>query len=163
MRTEHNRGSLKMIREATVYDAEDISTLALSLVPFLSSNAERTLPQQFIDTLTTEEYVKRLNSEKPFHHFVYEIKNQIVAYISYVTMVDNTHIFHLFVDEKYHKKGIAKALWTFMLEHTSSDIYMVNSSLWAIDFYTHLGFVKSSLIEESAGLKYQPMVMNRTL
>ena len=152
-----------MIREAMFRDAEDISTLAFSLISFLSSNDEQTLPQEFTDTLSTQEYLKRLNSEQSFEHFVYELDHQIVAYISYVTMVDNTHIFHLFVDEKHHKKGIATELWNFMLKETSSDIYMVNSSVWAMEFYTKLGFVKSALMQESKGLNYQPMVIDRSL
>jgi len=149
-----------MIRKATVYDAENISILALSLIPFLSSNSEGTLPKEFTDTLTTQEYLKRFNSEQPFQHFVYEIEGRIVGYISYVTMVEDTHIFHLFVDEKYHKRGIAKSLWNFMLEETSSEVYTVNSSLWATKFYETLGFVNSSLVQKNQGLEYQPMIMN---
>jgi len=152
---------LYMIREATVYDVEDISTLALSLIPFLSSNSEGTLPKEFTDTLTTQEYLKRFNHEQPFQHFVYEIEGTIVAYISYVSMVEDTHLFHLFVDEKYHKMGIAKSLWNFMLKETSSEIYTVNSSVWATKFYENLGFVNSSLIQKNQGLEYQPMIMYR--
>jgi len=148
-----------MIRKATFRDAQNISTLALSLISFLSSNSEGTLPQEFTDTLTTQEYLKRFNSEQPFQHYVYEVEHQIVAYISYVTMVEDTHIFHLFVDEQYHKQGIAKKLWNFMLNATSSDVYTVNSSVWAIEFYKNLGFVNSSLMQKHDGLEYQPMIM----
>ena len=148
-----------MIRKATYRDAQNISVLALSLISFLSSNSEGTLPQEFMNTLTTKEYLKRFNSEQPFQHYVYEIENKIVAYISYVTMVEDTHIFHLFVDKQYHKMGIAKKLWNFMLHESTTDIYTVNSSLWAIEFYKNLGFLNSSLIQTHQGLEYQPMIM----
>jgi len=148
-----------MIRKATFNDAKSISALALSLISFLSSNSEGTLPQEFLETLSTQAYLERFNLEEPFEHFVCELDGKIVAYISYVIMVEDTHLFHLFVNEKYHKRGIAKKLWNFMLNETTTDVYTVNSSLWAMEFYKNLGFVNSALMQKYQGLEYQPMIM----
>jgi GNAT superfamily N-acetyltransferase len=150
-----------VIREATVDDAQRLSTLACSLISFLSSRSDGYLAQEFVDTLSQEAYVSRLSNEHAFEHFVYVVEGNIVGYISYVTMVEDTHIFHLFVDKNYHKMGIAKKLWNFMLKQTFSEIYTVNSALRAKVFYENLGFVNSALVQTTQDLEYQPMIMLR--
>lgn len=70
---------------------------------------------------------------------------------------NKNHLFHLFVDEKYHKKGIAKKLWQYVKEHFDISNMSVNASLFSIKTYESFGFKISGEQSEYLGLKYQPM------
>ena len=56
--------------------------------------------------------------------------------VGYYDKLDN-----LFVDRRYHRKGIAKRLFEIMLEYFNPAKMRVFSSLYAQDFYRKLGFV----------------------
>lgn len=65
----------------------------------------------------------------------------------------------LFVDKKWHKKGIGRRL----VEHAvaasrgHTDALVVRSSLFAIPFYEHLGFATMDSIQLDDGTTYLPM------
>ena len=82
------------------------------------------------------------------------IKDEIVGFIA---IKDKTRLFHLFVDEKYHKKGIAKELWQYIKEKFDVSNMSVNSSIYAIKTYESFGFEINGEQKEYLGLKYQPM------
>ena len=70
------------------------------------------------------------------------------------------HLCLLFVDEKFHKRGIAKQLFNNWLEENryNLEFVTVNSSLYAVEMYRKLGFSGSSSIKENDGIKYVPLV-----
>jgi GNAT superfamily N-acetyltransferase len=62
--------------------------------------------------------------------------NEIIGALSaYYDRLDN-----LFVDERYHKCGIAKRLFEMMLEYFNPAIINVAASLYAAPFYRKIGF-----------------------
>lgn len=74
---------------------------------------------------------------------------------------ETTHISLFFVKKEYHKKGIGKALFNFMLENTKGDEFTVNSSPYAVNIYEKLGFKKLSEEKLDDGIRYTPMVYKK--
>ena len=76
-------------------------------------------------------------------------------------MRDNRHLYHLFVDARFHRRGIARALWLQLreaaMEAGNTDEFTVNSSINAIAVYTRLGFVAADEVQHKNGLRFQPM------
>jgi len=75
---------------------------------------------------------------------------------------DTSHIALMFVDKRYHKKGIARYMFNHVLEETSQTGEItqmtVNSSPFAVEVYERLGFVKTAAQQEKDGIIYIPMV-----
>ena len=71
------------------------------------------------------------------------------------------HISLLFVDKKYHRQGIARALYQKFLEYSKKDNcseISVNSSLYAVEAYKRLGFVAIDTVQENEkGIRFVPM------
>ncbi len=139
------------IRLAKVSDAEALFKLVSSLFKYIS---DKSLNETFKKSFSIEAFEKSISNETWFTTLVYEEDNKIVAYIS---LVNSSHIYHLFVEENFHKKGIAKKLWEVVLDESPSKKFTVNASLYSIDFYHKLGFINSEEQQESLGVKYQPM------
>jgi len=75
---------------------------------------------------------------------------------------DTSHISIMFVDKGYHRKGIAKKLFTAFLEELKKNKEVkqitVNSSPYAVKVYEHLGFVKTGEQCEKDGIVFTPMM-----
>ena len=71
-----------------------------------------------------------------------------------------THVFHLFVDAAYQRRGIARALWdvaraaALMPGHPG--FFTVNSSNFAVPFYASLGFERTAPMQVDK-VRYNPM------
>ncbi|MDD2887249.1 MAG: GNAT family N-acetyltransferase [Aliarcobacter sp.] len=138
------------IGKAKTLDALRLSVISKDLTKYIF---EKEVPKWFEDELLEESFKERILSEE-YEHFVYVIKDEIVGFIA---IKDKTRLFHLFVDEKYHKKGIAKELWQYIKENFDVSNMSVNSSIYAIKTYESFGFEISGEQKEYLGLKYQPM------
>ncbi len=73
-----------------------------------------------------------------------------------------THINLVFVKAEYHRKGVATALFNFLLNDLKKDNpelseITLNSSPYGLPFYLHLGFVPQSEEQEKDGIRYTPM------
>lgn len=73
-----------------------------------------------------------------------------------------THINLVFVKEEYHRKGVATALFNFLLndlikENPELSEITLNSSPYGFPFYLRLGFVPQSEEKEKDGIRYTPM------
>ena len=81
--------------------------------------------------------------------------------IGVIATRDISHIALMFVDKRYHRKGIA---WQ-LLDHVLAEIKVyteikqmtVNSSPYAVKVYEKLGFVKTDEQKEKDGIIYIPM------
>ena len=80
---------------------------------------------------------------------------------------DNSHLYHLFVAEKYQRKGIAKKLWQLAMDaclsRGSTGEFTVNSSEYARGVYEQLGFIALSGPEEKNGVVYIPMKLENSI
>ncbi len=74
------------------------------------------------------------------------------------------HIHLLFVDQAYHRQGVARALLGAMLAFFQSgkeagpfDVVTVNSSPFAVEAYRHLGFRATQEPQTVNGIRFVPM------
>ncbi len=139
------------IREVVQNDAFSLSKIALSLSQFYL--AEGDLPKWLSTSLQQEEFIKRIN-DPSFLTLVYEIKGDIVGYIS---MQNNDHICHLFVTKTQQQKGIATKLWKKAQALCQMPKYTVRSSIYAIPIYVKFGFIKTAPVETKDNLQFQCM------
>ena len=138
------------IAKAKTLDASRLSQLINELTSYIF---EKEVPKWFEDELLEDSFKQRIFSDE-YEHFVYVIENKIVGFI---TIKNKNHLFHLFVDKKYHKKGIAKELWNYIKAHYDVSNMSVNASLFSTKIYESFGFKISGEESEYLGLKYHPM------
>ncbi|MCM1388017.1 MAG: GNAT family N-acetyltransferase [Bacillus sp. (in: Bacteria)] len=81
--------------------------------------------------------------------------------VGMITLRNASHISLLFVDEKYHRQGIGRALIEYMREYLLSEAGVgrvtVNAAPYGVAFYHKLGFRDLRPEEEKDGIKYTPM------
>ena len=116
-----------------------------------------------------EEFLKfadpnAMSARTQANHFVLvaEKNDDIVGMIE---MRDGEHICLLFVDEAYHRQGIArellrKALETCARSQPGQATITVNSSPNAIEAYRHLGFQSTGHEQTRNGIRFVPMALN---
>ncbi|MDD2698328.1 MAG: GNAT family N-acetyltransferase [Arcobacteraceae bacterium] len=138
------------IRKANSFDAQKLSQLTNGLTSYIF---EKETPQWFKEELLEESFKERILSDD-YAHFAYVQENKIVGFIA---IKNKNRLFHLFVDSKHHKKGIAKELWNYIKAHYDVSNMSVNASLYAIKTYEAFGFKINGEQSEYLGLKYQPM------
>lgn len=68
------------------------------------------------------------------------------------------HVALLFVDEAYHRQGIAKQLFQEMLSELIPEQITVNSSPYAVPIYERLGFQIEGNEKTVSGIRFQLMV-----
>ena len=82
--------------------------------------------------------------------------------IGVLVIRDISHISIMFVDKRYHRKGIAKKLFTTFLDELRKNKEVkqitVNSSPYAVRIYEQLGFIKiGEQCEREDGIIFTPM------
>ncbi len=140
----------EFIRRVKLEDAKELSLLVSGLLPYLFKQ----VPSWFEEEISKESFEKRLK-DKSYEHYIYIIDKKIVGFIA---IKEKNHLFHLFVDESFHKKGIAKKLFECVKTNMDVTNMKVNASLYSIPVYRSFGFKKSGKEENYQGLEYQPMV-----
>ena len=144
-----------IIRRACTEDVKKIATLVMSLSHYYLPKQElaKELPSWFLSSLTEDEFLYRIK-QGDSSNFVYIIGNEIVGYIS---MKENSHLYHLFVSESHQRKGIANTLWQHVLGQNNAEKYTLRSSLYAVPVYKKWGFVETDSVREKDGIKFQSM------
>lgn len=79
----------------------------------------------------------------------------------FIAMRDTTHLFHLFVERAWHRRGLARALWARVLQE-AGDLQppprrTVNASLSAVPVYRALGFAETGPVTHVHGIALVPM------
>lgn len=98
-----------------------------------------------------------------YHVFVAydELEEKVIGLI---TIRSKSHISLLFVDEKYHHKGVGSRLIDYVAMFVKNDLRQkcltVNSSPYARDFYIKQGFEITGPVDENDGMIYTPMILN---
>ncbi len=147
------------IRLASINDAETISALIYALTekyvvaefPAHSANA-------LLASMLPEGIRKQMHTGCRYH--VAELDGQVIGVIG---MKDNKHLYHLFVAEAQHRKGIARSLWQTAMTTCRSAGYTggftVNSSRHTQAVYEQFGFVAQSVSRKRDGVISIPMVL----
>ena len=86
--------------------------------------------------------------------------NKIVALIGMRS--NKTHINLVFTKKEYHRKGIATAIFQYLLndilkENPSLEALTLNSSPYGLPFYIATGFVPLTDEQEINGIRFTPM------
>ena len=71
------------------------------------------------------------------------------------------HICCFFVKAQYHRQGIGKKLWEYLLNHSENKEFTVNSSPYAVPVYHKFGFVDTDCEQLTDGMRYTPMKFRR--
>lgn len=75
---------------------------------------------------------------------------------------NKTHINLVFTKKEYHRKGIATAVFNYLMKDVLSEKpnikeLTLNSSPYGLPFYLHLGFIPLSDEQEINGIRFTPM------
>lgn len=79
----------------------------------------------------------------------------------FVAVRDHSHLFHLFVGKRWHRRGVARALWdaarAAAVAAGGDGAFTVNSSNFAVPVYEAFGFVRVGPTQCAKGLYFNPM------
>lgn len=145
------------IRPATLEDSENISKLICGLVDkFIADELSPQGREFLLSTMTPDSIAQYMQSEYRYH--IAEIEGKLVGVVA---VRNNDHLYHLFVAERYHHRGIAKKLWQLAMEEClrngNKGEFTVNSSAYARGVYMRLGFVAQSGPQEKHDVIFFPM------
>ena len=104
--------------------------------------------EEFKRSIFNKEWV----SKKRFYG--YYDNNKLVGVIA---TNDINHISLLFVDGEFHKKGIGRKLYEYILQFNNTDSFSVNSSIYGHEFYKKLGFIDLDKEQCVHGIRFFPM------
>lgn len=148
------------IRPAQNEDAPAISALIHRLLPYCTIDPSGAGAEQFLETITPNAIVGYIEAS----NFDYMLGVVEQAIVGIVAVRDDSHLYHLFVDESAHGKGYARQLW----EHAKARAaargnatkFTVNSSVFALPVYAEFGFLAVTEKQEKHGLAYIGMELN---
>ncbi|PWF54993.1 GNAT family N-acetyltransferase [Massilia glaciei] len=93
--------------------------------------------------------------------FVYHVAESAGAIAGFVGVREHAHIFHLYVDTAWQRRGVARALWDAArraaVEGGNQGVFTVNSSNHAVGAYAALGFVPTAPMQCVKGVFFNPM------
>lgn len=146
------------IREATGDDAFAISALVLSLArSFVADPEDPGAAEPFFRTLAPEAIAESLAGGR-FRYHLAEVDGALVGVVG---VRDHSHLFHLFVAESFHRRGIGRRLWEVARDAARADgnpgRFTVNSSLFAVPVYRGLGFEPAGEPLRKDGIAFVPM------
>jgi GNAT superfamily N-acetyltransferase len=149
------------IREAVPDDAEEISALIVSLADrFLADPDDRAAAEPFFAAHGPEALRRTLSDDR----FRYRVAKEGGRLVGVVGVRDGSHLLHLFVAERHHRRGIAGRLWALAkagaLAAGNPGRFTVNSSLGALSFYERFGFVVAGEEVRKDGVAFVPMVLD---
>ena len=146
------------IRSAYREDWEEAMSLAWRT--FLQFEADDYSPEgvRNFENFITDTTLYRMFVMGAYQMFVALDGEKIVGMI---TLRDMTHISLLFVDEKYHRQGIGRALMQYLENYLLTELQAsrvtVDSSPYGVDFYHRLGFRDLHPEQRKDGIIYTPM------
>ncbi len=146
-----------VIRLATVDDARAISALIRPLAEkYIAHALSSEGAQNLLASIEPDAIAGYLNSGYRYH--VAEESGRLAGVVA---VRDNKHLYHLFVAESFHGRGLARQLWETArhacLESGNPGEFTVNSSKFARGMYLKFGFTDAAPTEERNGVIYVPM------
>lgn len=144
----------------SAYRDEWDDAMALAWKTFLRFEADVYSPEgvKHFEDFITDTTLHRMFIMGAYQMFVALDRNKIVGMI---TLRNSTHISLLFVDEKYHRRGIGRALIEYLTNYLLTEVGVsyitVNASPYGVAFYHKLGFQDLRPEEEKDGIIYTPM------
>lgn len=144
----------------SAYRNEWQDAMALAWKTFLRFEADVYSPEgvkNFQDFIT-DSTLYRMFVMGSYQLFVALDRNKIVGM---ATLRSCAHISLLFVDEKYHRRGIGRALMQYLTNYLLTEVGVcrvtVNAAPYGVGFYHRLGFRDLRPQEKRDGIIYTPM------
>lgn len=102
--------------------------------------------------------IRRLAGEGYVYHVACDGRNTA----GFIAVREERHVYHLFVDSAYHRRGLGRMLW----EHAKAaavarggdGCFTVNASNYAVAMYEALGFARTAPMQTKNGLQFNPMI-----
>jgi ribosomal protein S18 acetylase RimI-like enzyme len=95
---------------------------------------------------------------------VYHVAQAGDELAGFIAMRERSHLFHLFVDQRWQRQGVAQRLWqaaqATALEGGPLAAFTVNSSNYALPVYEAFGFVRTAPMQCVKGLYFNPMALS---
>jgi GNAT superfamily N-acetyltransferase len=99
----------------------------------------------------------RRNLDAGFVYHAAVVDGELAGFIG---VRGGSHVYHLFVDARYQRRGIARALWlaarAAAQQAGHAGIFTVNASNVSVPFYASLGFERTAPMQV-ATVRYNPM------
>lgn len=96
---------------------------------------------------------------------VYHVAEIDSVLAGFIAVRENHHLFHLFVDQRFHRQGVARALWavarTTAVKAGNPGVFTVNSSNFAVPVYEAMGFIRTDVTQYLNGIYFNPMQSGR--
>jgi GNAT superfamily N-acetyltransferase len=146
------------IRLAVACDAAAISELVsrLTRIHVLPEQPEGAA-EKLLAWMTTAAIAQRIAMGHRYH-----VAESAGALAGVAAIRDNVHLYLLFVDTSFQRRGTAKALWQAALaaciESAQPQRITVNASAFAVPVYLRLGFALLGPADVREGVKSTPMV-----
>ena len=150
-----------IIRKITSNEVEDAMRLALEVfmqfeAPDYHPSGVETFKRDIVEN---PEYLEKARQGACPIYGAFD-GNSIVALIGMRS--DGKHINLAFTKKEYHRRGIATAIFHYLLndilkENPALDALTLNSSPYGLPFYLALGFIPLSEEQEINGIKFTPM------
>ena len=141
------------LRSATPGDADAVSALALSLARYFLADPDR--PEDaaaFLERLAPAGIAEMLADARYRYHVA--LADGVLAGV--VGVRDESHLYHLFVAEPFHGRGVAARLWN-VASRGNPGRFTVNSSRFAVPVYERFGFVAAGPEQVENGIAFRPM------
>jgi ribosomal protein S18 acetylase RimI-like enzyme len=108
----------------------------------------------------------RENNEEAIRRYigighVYHVAESDGEIAGFISVRDQSHLFHMFVGVKWQGQGVARKLWGVArqaaIEAGGSGSITVNASNYAVPVYEAMGFVRTAPMQCMKGLYFNPM------
>lgn len=151
------RGELQLnISTATIDDASAISRLITSVARFFTLQPDGAGAEDFLKTISPGAVAGYL-ADPRFAYFK-AVENGTLAGV--VAVRDGSHLYHLFVDESFQRRGLSRQLWDHAraaVRDANPGYFTVNSTPYAQPVYERFGFVATGPRVETHGIAFVPM------
>lgn len=144
------------IRDATEGDAKQISDLMIvSAREFFAEEFTESGMALFVDDCAVATLEERIRAGDRYYVAVID---DVIAGVCAIRR--GNHLYSLFTDSAFHRRGVARNLWERALEDIRDSGYVevtVRASNYAAPAYERLGFVRTGPREEEKGIVSNPM------
>ena len=149
------------IRSAEISDSKAISELILPLAKkYVCPTCDASVHDILLNSMSEDNVGKYLSTN--YNYVIAVTANDEVVGVAGVR--DNTHLYHLFVDDNFQGNGLSRQLWEAVKEESikngNSGIFTVNSAVNAESVYSRFGFKRTEGIRNRQGMIDIPMLLD---
>ncbi|MDH5929250.1 GNAT family N-acetyltransferase [Vibrio lentus] len=149
------------IRSAEISDSKAISELILPLAKkYVCPTCDASVHDILLNSMSEENVGKYLSTN--YNYVIAVTANDEVVGVAGVR--DNSHLYHLFVDDNVQGNGLSRQLWEAVKEESirngNSGIFTVNSAVNAESVYSRFGFKRTEGIRNRQGMIDIPMLLD---